>query len=79
MLVANRKTHVAIVTMVLSIISLCKLLLENAQVSTTIQIWTCLTITRQHMTAKPKLLSLILFLVHSEVKFREDIDPNSLK
>ena len=29
-----------------------------------LQIWTRLTITRQHMTAKPKLSSFILFLMH---------------
>ena len=38
-----------------------------------------LTITRQHMTAKPKLLSFILFLMHSGGKFREAVDPNNLK
>ena len=43
------------------------------------KIWTRLTITRQHMTAKPKCSYFILFLMHSGGRFREDIDPRNLK
>ena len=39
----------------------CLVMVRLGHIWTTIQIWPSLTITRQHMTAKSKLLSFILF------------------
>ena len=60
----------------------CHMLSGNCQArqdANTMQILDRLTITRQHMTVKPKLSSFILFLMHSGGKFREAIDPTNLK
>ena len=45
----------------------------DAGLAPTIEIWPSLTITRQHMTATPTLMSFILFLMHW-IKFRENVE-----